>query len=339
MERKMKKFCQVAEATSSVLNALKIKTASLVLTSAVIFATSMGIMNPTEVKAQTTPALEAIPHYVIIGRNDPTNSWNDNTFLSFGRGVPTSGWNSGLWAIGSIANGLSIGRVWNTTIAAPLQTIFITSNGNVGIRNTNPQYSLDVSGTIRSSNGICNSDRRYKRNIKPLANLDNLFKINSVQYNSSDEALKEQLELFKQENKDKIEADFFGSIVSDFEQKIAEQNADQRIYFGIIAQELQKIYPDLVYEDDQGYLAVNYTGLIPVMLDAIKEQQKTLENQQQQINELRNRDKNFEKTSTTNAISGAKLYQNNPNPFDKSTEIKCFIPSDANIVFICVYVF
>ncbi|MEQ8626839.1 tail fiber domain-containing protein [Ekhidna sp.] len=42
-------------------------------------------------------------------------------------------------------------------------------------------------------------------------------------------------------------------------------------HFGVIAQELQEIYPDLVKEGEDGYLSVNYTGLIPLLLEAVKE--------------------------------------------------------------------
>jgi len=48
---------------------------------------------------------------------------------------------------------------------------------------------------------------------------------------------------------------------------------------GVIAQELQKVFPELVAEDDRGFLMVNYQGLVPVLLQAIKEQQ-------QEINQL-----------------------------------------------------
>ena len=41
--------------------------------------------------------------------------------------------------------------------------------------------------------------------------------------------------------------------------------------FGLIAQDVQVIYPELVYQDPEGYLAINYTGLIPLLIESIKE--------------------------------------------------------------------
>ena len=40
---------------------------------------------------------------------------------------------------------------------------------------------------------------------------------------------------------------------------------------GVIAQELQEIFPELVSSDSTGNLSVNYTGLIAVLIEAIKE--------------------------------------------------------------------
>ena len=41
--------------------------------------------------------------------------------------------------------------------------------------------------------------------------------------------------------------------------------------YGVIAQELQKEFPDLVERDTDGFLTVNYIQLIPILLQAIKE--------------------------------------------------------------------
>lgn len=46
---------------------------------------------------------------------------------------------------------------------------------------------------------------------------------------------------------------------------------------GIIAQELEEVYPELVMTTDSGYKMVDYTKLTPVLLEAIKEQQKSIE--------------------------------------------------------------
>lgn len=55
------------------------------------------------------------------------------------------------------------------------------------------------------------------------------------------------------------------------------ENADSRLQTGVLAQEVQKLFPELVSENKEGILAVNYSGLIPVMIESIKEQQKQID--------------------------------------------------------------
>ena len=45
----------------------------------------------------------------------------------------------------------------------------------------------------------------------------------------------------------------------------------------MLAQEVEKIYPELVSTDKDGYKAVNYAQLTPVLIKAIKEQQVQIE--------------------------------------------------------------
>jgi len=48
---------------------------------------------------------------------------------------------------------------------------------------------------------------------------------------------------------------------------------------GLSAQDVQKVYPELVSVDDEGYLSLNYIGLIPVLIEALKEQDAILKEQ------------------------------------------------------------
>lgn len=52
---------------------------------------------------------------------------------------------------------------------------------------------------------------------------------------------------------------------------------DKEEQIGLLAQEVQKNYPQLVRQNDKGELSVNYSGLVPVLLEGIKEQQKQIE--------------------------------------------------------------
>lgn len=56
---------------------------------------------------------------------------------------------------------------------------------------------------------------------------------------------------------------------------------------GLSAQEVQIVYPELVKESSDGYLSLNYVGLIPVLVDALKEQEAEIEVLRQEIEKLK----------------------------------------------------
>ena len=41
--------------------------------------------------------------------------------------------------------------------------------------------------------------------------------------------------------------------------------------YGLIAQEVQKEFPEMVIREDDGYLAIDYIQMIPVLVECIKE--------------------------------------------------------------------
>ncbi|MBT4903586.1 MAG: hypothetical protein HON57_00145 [Flavobacteriaceae bacterium] len=56
---------------------------------------------------------------------------------------------------------------------------------------------------------------------------------------------------------------------------------------GVLAQDIQKVFPELVSTDDRDMLAVNYQGLVPVLINALKEQDVKMKEQQSDIAELK----------------------------------------------------
>ena len=65
-----------------------------------------------------------------------------------------------------------------------------------------------------------------------------------------------------------------------------KKNGKQKI--GVLAQDIQKVFPELVSEDANKMLAVNYQGLVPVLINALKEQQA-------EINKLKEQEQRLEK--------------------------------------------
>jgi len=58
------------------------------------------------------------------------------------------------------------------------------------------------------------------------------------------------------------------------------------LQYGFIAQELQEVFPDMVSQRDDGVLGVRYTELIPVLVQALKEQQEEIEDLIKRVAEL-----------------------------------------------------
>ena len=67
--------------------------------------------------------------------------------------------------------------------------------------------------------------------------------------------------------------------------KSYEMKGKQKI--GVLAQDIKEVFPELVSEDANEMLAVNYQGLVPVLINALKEQESKFEKQQAEIEELK----------------------------------------------------
>jgi hypothetical protein len=126
-------------------------------------------------------------------------------------------------------------------------------NGNVGINQFDPQYRLEVGGDIRATGFVRGtafvntSDGRFKQNIAPFANaLDTILGLRGVSYDWNRDDWKDR------------------------EFPVGKQ-------IGFIAQEVEKILPELVQTDSKGYKSVNYVSVVPVLVEAVKAQQKQIE--------------------------------------------------------------
>ncbi len=200
----------------------------------------------------------------------------------------------------------------------------VMMNGNVGIGRENPAYLLDVNGTIRVSSTLYSSDERLKSDIKPLTNeKDKLYLLQGKSY-----------------KKALIPTDIKDSLTLAVAKKTKEKTIETPEY-GYLAQELKEVFPDLVSQDSAGYYSVNYIGLIPVIIEALKDQRSEIEKQREQIKQLvklvdiKSIDK---KAFEANGIESIPLLlQNTPNPFNQATEIGYFIPETVGSANIYIY--
>lgn len=196
----------------------------------------------------------------------------------------------------------------------------IISNGNVGINNDSPAYNLDVNGTVHLSNGgyytelsydsnglyptydytvmlgmpnnrfsyvyayygnfgndvsayngyfydvIYMSDKAVKTNIADLPKItDKLYSLRPVNYN-----------LLKQVK------------VLEDGKPAPETMQDSVKHIGFIAQEVKELFPDLVAQNKEGLLGIKYIELIPVLVQALKEQNEKIKSLEERISKLEN---------------------------------------------------
>jgi hypothetical protein len=130
---------------------------------------------------------------------------------------------------------------------------------------------------------ITTSDEKSKKDIKELekGNANKLKDLKAIKYKLKNPA--EQYEDLKAEGKVVESPDSTAKIVMTPEM-IASYDRER---YGLSAQEVQLVYPELVVEDKNGRLGVDYIGLIPILIEAIKEQQARLDEQQLEIAKLK----------------------------------------------------
>jgi Chaperone of endosialidase len=133
--------------------------------------------------------------------------------------------------------------------------IYLKKGGNTGIGTNNPVQKLDVAGSVRGTSFVNASDLRFKRDFSSIENpLDKIQKINGMYYYWKKDAFKS-----------------FGF--------------DDRKQVGFIAQDLEKIFPEVVITDSEGYKSVDYAKLTPLLVEALKE----LSNRVQTLEKLLNK--------------------------------------------------
>ena len=126
--------------------------------------------------------------------------------------------------------------------------------GNVGVGTNSPTCALDVIGDIASYGISLSSDLRYKTNVTQLQSmLDKVMQLEGVTY------------LFKTK-------------------EFAERSFSKELQVGLIAQEVEKVFPQLVTTKADGYKAVNYSKLSPILLEAIRNLNVEMEEVDENLN-------------------------------------------------------
>jgi len=173
------------------------------------------------------------------------------------------------------SNGTAISFVDNNTTKANLywhkisQTFHINSGGasgtsinsnggHVGIGMLpNSNYILSVKGNAYASGGQwLTSDKQYKKNIITIKNaLSGILAIRGVSHEWRTE-------------------------------KYADKGFTDGRHLGVIAQEIEGVFPEVIKDGPDGDKAVAYTGFVPILIEAIKEQQTMIDKMAKKLEAL-----------------------------------------------------
>ena len=107
--------------------------------------------------------------------------------------------------------------------------------GNVGIGKSNPLEKFDVDGSARAYRFKEYSDERLKENVETIENsLELITKLRGVQFEWID------------------------------------QSKGEGEHFGVIAQEVEQVFPEVVHTDSEGFKSVEYSKLVVPLIEAVK---------------------------------------------------------------------
>ncbi len=201
-----------------------------------------------------------------------------------------------------------------------------------------PLYATVLSPTASSGNGSTQSvnvityDRDGGETV--TSKLNQVQTIQFIRDKREMEREDETIELFEEERA-ALAAEGVDVETMQKEKRV-EKPTLSAIQYGLAADQLKEVYPELVYEDKEGNVSINYIEMIPLLVQSINELSSELA-------ELKGTSNKKAKAKTT-AIEDAaddmdqvRMDQNKPNPFGGSTVITLSVPKKAKQAAIYIY--
>ncbi|WP_291515602.1 tail fiber domain-containing protein [Bdellovibrio sp. ArHS] len=190
----------------------------------------------------------------------------------------TSGSNMSAWNIGQVGNASSWGNLGtlafkHDAVSTPIMTLipYGGTNGGVGINMTTfTGYALYVNGAATGTSWTNLSDRRYKKDIATLPEaLNKVLQLRGVSF------------VWDQEN---------------FPDKKFQEGQD----IGVIAQEVEAVYPEAVTTSADGYKSVAYSKLVAPLIESTHELYGMCKAQASQIASLERKIASLEEAKALN---------------------------------------
>jgi hypothetical protein len=237
----------------------------------------------------------------------------------------------------------TLGKVHFTT--RNISRVTIDTNGNFGINTQFPNVRLSVKQFEQNraiqmqhetkadlwNMGIGTNTLffRFEYNYNFRANISN---VDGSYIMLSDRKVKEDIQPMEKtlERLNKLQA-------STYYYKNSRSYATKKS-IGFIAQEVEKEFPELVFESDEGYKTVNYTGLTVVAIKALQEQEEKIMALTEKLKKLNDIEKELaELKQVVSSLNNQRnslsqegfLEQNTPNPFNSNSIIRYFVPTNS----------
>ena len=264
----------------------------------------------------------------VFGPHGDMRSGSKLTFGDFGQ-FPYNGWNVFIGEYGTTDSD----QLW----LHGKNGIYLTRGGQASniIAYYNPASNSNfVFNTNLRVNGVdITSDARLKENVQSLQNpLDLLSHVSGVTYNYKLSEINKYREPNKskfteeqsiQENASDLQTSMDAASIEKanrdkqlqnvIDRKESEEASRKRI--GFLAQDVEKVLPELVKTDEDGVKSIDYIGFIPLLVESINEMRLTIQEQQNEIEMLQSllsveTKSTLRSTSTVNPdmVEGAKLY-------------------------------
>ncbi|HAH23390.1 MAG TPA: hypothetical protein DCL77_06495 [Prolixibacteraceae bacterium] len=256
--------------------------------------------------------LNITPQYTSPGAtNLIIGNWDNNTYGLMSLGVHQDY----AWIQSFHVKPLNINRVGGNIIFGSES---VESVG-IGYGMTVPSAKLHVLGTIYATGTITSSDERLKKNISEIDIKNMKYRdIKPVSYNLDIKNRGFSMEGIDTTKVSKIDKEYY-----------------KRIHYGFVAQDVKKIFPELVFEDNEGNLAIDYQAFIPILFKMVKDQEVLIEQLNNEIETVKNdccsssKLKSASIEGNNNLRAENILFQNIPNPFSVTSTIKFSISKDV----------
>jgi len=144
------------------------------------------------------------------------------------------------------------------SLGCPLVLQKVGGDGKVGICTADPSEKLDIAGAAIATQWKTSSDARMKKNITTIDNaLDKVSALRGVEFEWDRE-------------------------------QFPEKGFDEGTKIGLIAQEVEQVLPEVVSTDNEGYKSVEYSNIVGVLIEAIKDLKTQNEELRARIEALEN---------------------------------------------------